>query len=1390
MNDEPTDLRKLLDGILTRRRRVMVWSRLAACWAAAAFLGLAIAFIERKSGWASSLAVPAVAIMAIVAALVLLSRGRRGTGDLRALAREIEARHPELDGRLLTTVQQAADAAGRTYLQERLLGETVAISQRSDWSRIVPASRILIAQASHWLALVFLGVVLWGLRVTSGPGLVARIGESGITVTPGDAAIEKGNSLVVFVKIAGQLPASVEMIADGPDHRPARIPLVKSLADPIFGGSIAEVSSNFIYHIEHGGQRTRDFKVTVFEYPRLERADMEVSYPAYTGLPLKRIENTKRLSAVQGSTVDLALQLNKAVASAMLVPKEKGGKPVRLQADTNRAVAVLSRLPLEHSHSYDLQLVDAEGRTNKVPAQFVFEVLTNRVPEFRLASPKGDLRPSPLEEIAFEGTVWDDFGVKAYGLGYAIPGQDPKYLELGKEVSAKEKKTFQYSLHLEDLKLQPDQLISWFMWADDVGPDGQLRRTAGDLFFGEVRPFDEIFREGQGMDGGQGGQQGQQGQSRTEKLTELQKQIISATWRLRRENAGSNVPPATATPTETEKEPIPVRQSQNNRQILPHPLPRLFSSGGERVFGQTSRSQSDPDPASDRPRRARNPASAPSASSGTNSYTDDATVVRDSQAQALDQVGEMSGRTQDPRAAALWSAAKKEMEQALSNLDKAKQSPATLPEALAAEQAAYQALLRLQQHEYQVMRNRRNQQQGGGGGRQQEMQRQLDQLDLKSEENRYETQRQAQKQQTSERREQLQVQSRLQELARRQEDLNDRFKELQAALQEAKTEQEREEIRRRLKRLQEEEQQMLNDVDELRQRMDRPENQSKMAEERKQLDETRKDVQQAADAANQGQASQALASGTRAQRQLQQLRDQVRQQNSNQFSDDLRQMRNEARELARQQDEILKNLQTDSAGTDHSLAGSTNREEALSQLGKQTQRMTNLIDRATQLSQETEDAEPVVSRQLYDSVRKFSQDSTKAVQETQEELLSRGLMTREVYDTLQSTSQQDGSKLLDATSQLVKQDLVQPASRAGERTRSVLNNLKQGVERAAESILGDDTEALKMAQQEIDQLTEQLQREIRQNGARGGTNGTNQAQSAASQKRGQGGTNAIAQADASGSQTNLASNVSREGQGTNEAASAQNGSRSNQQQRGGNRGAQNSQQANNNNGNQPSPGGQARDSQQANEQANNGQPQGRQSGTQSGGGQAGQQQGQRADTQGDSSQPGQANAQDRDSQRANAGEPGGANQRGGDRRGARNTSGGARNWDFNTIFDNYGGGGYAGGPLTGENFVDWSDRLRDVEEMVDDPALRNEVAKARERARLMRQDYKRDAKKPDWAVVQLQVMKPLIEVRDRIADELARRENSDALVPIDRDPVPTRYSDLVRRYYEELGKDK
>lgn len=121
-----------------------------------------------------------------------------------------------------------------------------------------------------------------------------------------------------------------------------------------------------------------------------------------------------------------------------------------------------------------------------------------------------------------------------------------------------------------------------------------------------------------------------------------------------------------------------------------------------------------------------------------------------------------------------------------------------------------------------------------------------------------------------------------------------------------------------------------------------------------------------------------------------------------------------------------------------------------------------------------------------------------------------------------------------------------------------------------------------------------------------------------------------------------------------------------------------------------------------------------------------------------------------------------------------------------------GGGGEGGettqrGPLTGEGYAQWSDRLRDVEEMLDFPDLRNEVAGIREQARTLRMDYKKNAKAPQPDMVRTKIAEPLVDIRNRINEELARRESKDSLVPIDRDPVPQKFTDLVRRYYEKLG---
>jgi hypothetical protein len=108
--------------------------------------------------------------------------------------------------------------------------------------------------------------------------------------------------------------------------------------------------------------------------------------------------------------------------------------------------------------------------------------------------------------------------------------------------------------------------------------------------------------------------------------------------------------------------------------------------------------------------------------------------------------------------------------------------------------------------------------------------------------------------------------------------------------------------------------------------------------------------------------------------------------------------------------------------------------------------------------------------------------------------------------------------------------------------------------------------------------------------------------------------------------------------------------------------------------------------------------------------------------------------------------------------------------------------------LTGERFVEWSDQLRSVEEMLDDPRLRAEAARIRELAKGMRAEFKRHSLEPKWDIVRSQIRTPLAELRSRVTEELARRDVKNALVPIDRDPVPVKFSEQVRKYYENLGR--
>jgi hypothetical protein len=1225
-------LRDRLQPIVNRRKRLYSASGLSICWFALGLVGILLMALRTRLDISASNAFVALCLAAVVAAIIVIRRSNRFQPDFRAVARDIEQHHPELKALLLTAVEQKPEGPDGQfgYLQIQVLKEALIHATDHDWLESVPARRLKWAGIARTATLLFLIVVLSQMLpgpLSVGGARLAQLNQgTQVTVMPGDTKIEAGTRVLVTARFDGQVPDEASVLFGPAGQEPQQLVLTRPLADPVFGGLISQIKSDMVYRIAYRGQRTRDFTIHVFEYPALTKADAKIAYPSYTKLPEKLIEDTRQISVVEGSQVTLSFTLNKPVATARLVPKE--GQPVDLVADANRPNVYTTSQTMTQSQRYELRLTDADGLAAKIPPRFAVDVHKNLPAQIKPVFPNRDVEASPIEELNLQAEASDDFGLTKYGVTWSLVGVQDQEVTLGPAPGAAGKQNLSYLLALEPLNAKPDQLLTYYFWAEDIGPDGQTRRTSSDIYFAEVRPFEQIFRESQSFQNQQDREQqqpenqdGQQsGRQRAEQLVRLQKQIITATWNIKQK--------ADASGKVTEQK-------------------------------------------------------------------DDLEVVRQSQQDALNQAQQAITQAEDPTSAKALQAAGGHMQTSLDRLTESTQSASASPltPAIGAEQAAYQELLKLRQREFQVAQSQRGNRSNNNSA---QFDQQLRQLELTQRENRYESERLARSQQQQTQREDLQVLNRLRDLARRQSDMSDRLREAETSLRQARNDQEREQIRRELQRLRDEQLQAMQDVDELQARMDQPENRQRMSDTGRQLDESRSQIRESTDQLEQGMVSNAITSTTRAQRQLEQMRDEFQRNTSSQFTEEMRNMREQAQELDRRQRQISEQLRQQNESGFRSLTDNGATQELANQLNRQRTSTQELTDQMKSVSEQSENSEPLLSRSLYDTIRQ--------------------------------TSTQNIDRSLEVTEELLRRNFVPQAQETEPQAAQGITDLRKGVEEAAASVLGDEAESLRLAQQQLDNLLRQVNDEATRAGRRG----------AGDPNRLAGDPNqAVAGGDAN--QPRMANAQSPQGRrGGQPGQRGQRGQSADQQQQQGEQGQ----------------GDVATDQQQGQGQGQGGR------GQRMARGGRGQ--------QGDTQQNGVA--------RGNRGMRG--NQNG------QATAGGDGGQVANDTLE-----GMGPGPLTGNDYRQWSDQLRDVEEMLPQQDLRNQVARVRDQARTMRTDFLRRSKEPQWDLVQQDIMRPLAELRQRITDRLAQLQSEDKLVPIDRDPVPDRFAEAVRRYFENLGGD-
>ncbi len=225
-------------------------------------------------------------------------------------------------------------------------------------------------------------------------------------VQPGDAAAFQGEFVAVSAEIVGlrqgETPEVVFSSADGqivdqtmPLSRVGEGYRYQCRFPP---GSLG-LQQDFEYHLTAGDCHTPTYHLTAQIAPAIDIDAVTYHYPAYTGLPDRKVQGQGQgdLKAIEGTEVSLHATANTEIKpnSAEIDLGCTGRRSVRMTAEGRSAVGrpfTLRLNPDDASRaeydSYLLRFSDLQGHENLHPVRYTIEVIRDQPPEVQLVEPQ------------------------------------------------------------------------------------------------------------------------------------------------------------------------------------------------------------------------------------------------------------------------------------------------------------------------------------------------------------------------------------------------------------------------------------------------------------------------------------------------------------------------------------------------------------------------------------------------------------------------------------------------------------------------------------------------------------------------------------------------------------------------------------------------------------------------------------------------------------------------------------------------------------------------------------------------------------------------------------------------------------------------------------------
>ena len=510
---------------LELRLRLFAASRGAACVAALALLlTVVLVWVSNRYQFANSVVMPLrIALFLAIAAgisfglaLPLLRLNRR------RITRLAEQRAPEFQQRLLTITERPDTANPFTEL---VAEDALKLARENQPERLSPVRRLLAFSGSSAVAvgallwLIFAGPGYWGYGASllwTGSGNAAKRPLYDIAIKPGNATIRRKSDQRISAQLLGFSAHNVKLFAKyGSALKWDEAAMQPKLDGAGYQFLFAGLSEPVEYYVQADAAQSKHFTINVKDLPSVRRVKVGLHYPAGLRLRDEVQDPGGDVRAVEGTDATISIMTDRHLDRGQLV-LEDGTKLPLSQAEGGWLSA---QLRVQKDGSYHVVALDG-GDAVRISDDFFIEARKDQPPTVKISRPGHDAHVSPIEEVPVTVEASDDFGLENLELHYSVNGGQEQTVPLLKQKGIKEA-TGKYTLYLEDFKVVPGDLVSFYATGRDAG-----KTSRSEMLFATAEPFDFKFSQSQQMGGGGAGGMGQQDNN----ISERQKQIIAATF--------------------------------------------------------------------------------------------------------------------------------------------------------------------------------------------------------------------------------------------------------------------------------------------------------------------------------------------------------------------------------------------------------------------------------------------------------------------------------------------------------------------------------------------------------------------------------------------------------------------------------------------------------------------------------------------------------------------------------------------------------------------------------------------------------------------------------------------------------------------------------------------